>query len=472
MRCPSCDAEVRHPDALFCPVCGSRMGAAESDATEQLTSGGERAQTAEVGSEGVAGTHPGARRAQLLLVRDFSLAVRRWAETGGWADAAAAAAVGFLAVLSVGLLLVVAAKLDEPSIGAGASPWAILSGIVLTALASLGVELRIGDLELFALPLGALVAAAWGVSAAASAVVSRRDAPSRRERAVEGAKTGVPLAALCWLAALIFRPESDAGTIAADPWFALLLGGLWGALFGAWGGLRSAESARALLRAGAEGLARSQAWYEGAVAGGVMLLVAAALAGAAALLWIIVGLASGPPSPDFGAGDALAGIIYLAAFLPNVLVAVIAIALGAPVQAGAQVTFQGAPVGFLREYSLFEWGQGAPPWYAFGLLAIPALACLLGGFAARRTSGAPQVVEVLGVAAVVFSASLALLAAIGDARLGAGIVTDSGFAAVAADPGMVFVLALVWSAAFGFLGWKIGQDQEATGRRPPGATAS
>ncbi len=204
------------------------------------------------------------------------------------------------------------------------------------------------------------------------------------------------------------------------------------------------------------------------------MLIAGALATAAALAGLVVGFA-GSSAGDLGAGPALGVLLYVMAFLPNVLVAGIALALGAPLEMGAQAAFPAGIAGSVQEYSLVEPGQGAAPGYTLALLAIPLIACLAGGFIARRTRGTSgQQVVVVGVAAVVFSGILAGLAAIGDVRLETTSAQDATFALAAADPAGVLFLGLGWALLMGAVGWRIADvlDEgsqargEASGPRP------
>jgi hypothetical protein len=370
--------------------------------------------------------------------------------------------LALLAVLLVGAVLLVAAKLQSPNLGAGAGPVSVLTAIVILALGSLGTPVHVDEIVVSALPLGALMACGMAIAWAAGQFIERRDADSIKQRALEGAKLGIPLAVLCWVVALIFRFAGDHTVAANAPW-ALVLGGVWGALFGALGAARSGIGLRALMARGATLFKeRNRAVYEGVLAGGMMCAVVAVLGAGAALVWLIVGLASGGPSAAFRAGDAFAAVVYIAAFAPNIVAAVVAIALGAPIEFGAQVTIRGKLAGPLRELSLWDW-PGGTPWFAYVLLLVPALACLIGGFAARRSapSGSkPQ--EVLGVAAATFAVVLATLAWLGRARLGAELVTERGFGLVAAGSTQVLLFGFVWAALFGYLGWRLAESKKSS----------
>jgi hypothetical protein len=205
---------------------------------------------------------------------------------------------------------------------------------------------------------------------------------------------------------------------------------------------------------------RSRSLYLGVQTGAAMLIVAFVAASAAVLLWIIVALARGSAPASFGVGDAIGGLLFLAAFLPNVLVALLALSLGAPVEVGAKLRLGGRGLGPLESFSLADWGAGSAPWFLWLLVLIPLVACLLGGYAARRNADdSARLVEVLAGAALTFSIPLAVLAALGDARLGAGLIKPRGFAHVAPDAVTVLLLAAMWAAALGLAGWRIAESQ-------------
>jgi hypothetical protein len=378
--------------------------------------------------------------------------------------------VVFLATLCVGAVLVVGAKLGDPSLGAGADPLSVFTAVVILGLATLGTPVHVGDLEFTLLPLGGLVVVGAVGAWAARKVVDGRAAADERSAALEGAKLAVPFALLAWASALVFRFRSPATPVAAGAGEALLLAAAWGGFFGALGGWSSRSPASVGIGRMLDVVrSRSRAAYEGAVAGGVMLAVAAVGAGAGGLLWGLGGLLTGalgrPPSIAF----VLAALIFVLAFLPNLVVTLLALALGAPIEVGARVRLAGRALGPLREVSLSDWGGGATPWYVWLLVLVPLFACLLGGFAARRNTAAPgRGVEVLAAAALAFAAPLGLVAALARARLGAGLVAERGFAHVAPDAWRTFLWALAWAGVVGWLGWKVA-DTHAAGARTPGA---
>ena len=475
MRCPSCGTEQVDDSAAFCSRCGRPLARPEGEVTNRLTRepSAEDSSTTEL-------TRPqkqrpprdarspfGPRRA----LWDFGYGVRRSLSAGGWLDAAAAACLAMLGLLCVGAVLLLAAKLQYPDLGTGSNPLSVFVSIVVLSVGSLRVPIHIGDLTVTALPLGALVLSAFVVSWAIEPAIRKRGVEGLRARVAAGAKIAAPFALLCWALALVFRfrggdTPTHAGAVAA-----LFLGGVWGALFGALGGVRSAGPLRGLLRAAAATLKRrNRIGYEGIVTGATMLGFAALLSIAAGLVWIIVGLARGAPLPHFGTGDAVAGLVYVLAFLPNVIVAIVAIAMGAPLDVGAQITIGGRQIGPLKTFSLWHWGDGSAPWYAYALLLLPIAATVAAGFLARRRARSTRdLAGVVGGAALVFSVTLALLAWLGQARLGAGLVRAHGFGEIAPNALLILLFAALWAAAGGIGGWELA---ERRGQGAPGESAT
>ena len=466
MRCPHCDAEIVDDQAVFCPRCGGTLGASEVEVTEKLqvpeeiAAPEEGAETDALDAPPETPTRDGPATdspATAAAVRDLAESVRR-SFVARWLDATAAACLGFLVLLCVGAVLLVAAKLQYPGFGAGANPIEVLTAVVILGLAVLRAPIHFGNLLVTALPFGALAAAGAGIAWATRIATKDRPPSDGIERVMAGVRVAVPFAILCWLAALVFRFRGG-DEVFAGSWGALFWGAIWGGVFGAVG---TATSGRELLNrlreltlVPGEGPVR-----RGLSAGVVMLATAAGLAAAATLLGIIVALARGAPREGFGAGDAAAAVVYLIAFAPNVLVALTALGLGSAVDVGARVTVAGGRLGSIRELSLFSWGQGAPPGVAYLLLLVPLLATVFGGYYARRR-GSDSMVTVLGVATAVFALVLFAVALLGDARLGGGLA-GRGVAHVSVHAFRTLGLAAVWGAVGGFLGWKLAEIRKGT----------
>jgi hypothetical protein len=82
---------------------------------------------------------------------------------------------------------------------------------------------------------------------------------------------------------------------------------------------------------------------------------------------------------------------------------------------------------------------------------VPLIATALGGFWAARGEAAAQMARVIGAAAVTFALVLSLLAWLGEARLGAGLI-GRGLARVDVHPLWTFLVALLWAAVGGAAG--------------------
>lgn len=382
-------------------------------------------------------------------------ATRERLEASGWLDIAAVAGLGFLVLLATGAVLVTAAKLNFPGLGAGGDLLGAFTAVVLAALAVLGIPIVVDGVAVSALPLGALAAAGWGFWWAASST-TRRSVPANLVAATRwGARLALPVALLCWFFALVFRFRGE-HPVAADAGVALIAGAFWGAVFGISGAAAQVEPLRGILDRFVGGVrARSRRTYEGLVGGMTMLAIAGVMGAAVILLWIIVALIRGAPGQHFGAGDAIAYLVYLAAFLPNVVVAVVGLAFGAPLEVGAKVDLAGRMVGPLRDYSLWQWGSDDPLPILMGLIVVPLVACVWGGVTARRRADGPDaMLHVLLVASGVFAVALTLLGAIGRLRL-AGVVKGSGYASVALDPVAVFFLSFLVCGILSAAGWKL-----------------
>ena len=519
MRCPSCDHAIADDQAVFCPRCGARVQPDQFEATDSIDDDEDKGRTAELrpedrgpsvvpsvdtdvvriggrpdegrveqsegeepsstSEEAVAAADPApapppsdvrpesSRSPRWQGPRDraaaAALGARRALASGGWVDASQAAGLAFLGLLGIGAILLIAAKLQLPELGNELNPINILSAIVMAGLGTLGVPLHLGGIEVSVIPLGALAATGLVISWAVRTSLRRREGNGTGERLLDGAKVAIPFGLLCWLASLVFRLREGPNPVAAGAGEALAFGLLWGALFGVLGAVISGTTLRQLVSQGLDRFrGRVANAYDGFVAGGVMLLVTFLLAAVALLLWIIVGLARGGTPKGFGAGDAVAAVVYLIAFLPNMLSTIAGFSVGAPVELGGQITVAGRLRGRVPAYSVFDWDGATPPFYVALLVMIPVIACSVGGYIAyRNAKDKDRVVEVLAAAVVTFSVTLLILTTLAEARLGAGLLGRSGFARLAVNAPITFLLAVVWSGALGFAGWKVAEMQDA-----------
>lgn len=473
MTCPNCGAPIADPEGAFCSRCGAPLGSEETEATEKidvppLAADGSRTteidhddleKASATGSDTVRPAAPSTEPAQSQdsgpLLSDYASAVRRKVASS-WLDPLGAACLAFLVLLSLGAVLLVAAKLQFSGFGAGANPIEILSAITILGLSILRVPVHVDDLVISVLPLGALIAAGLGIVWATSVTFRGKSAAGLWA----GASVGIPFGIICWIAALVFRFDGKS-PVFSGAWGSLFWGLAWGGLFGALGALRARGAGRKLTAVVAEA-ADGSTFRRGATAAGLALSTASVLAGAATLLWIIVALLRGAPGPRFGFGDAVAAFVYLAAFAPNVIVSLTALGMGAPVYVGARVTVAGAGVGQIDRVWLF----GDAPGYAWLLILIPLIACSLAGFWARRASKNDEVFPVLGAFAGVFAVTLGLLAWLGEARLGAALL-GRGLARLDVNALATLFFAFAWAALAGLGGWSLadrGASEEKAAR--------
>jgi hypothetical protein len=493
MTCQWCGAAVADAEAVYCSRCGRPLGSDDAVVTERIE--GETptqevpapstparteervAETPEAvprksspttaTSEATDENAPepesadddrprtGKRaRANTAMATELVVAARGALRSGRWPEATSAAAIGFLAVLGVGALFVAVLKLFDPTLGAGRSPLWVLTRVVIAGLASLGIPIEQVGLEGAILPMGALALVAWAATWAARTVVARSGVVTTGARVVEGLKMAPPFALMCCIAALLFR-DRDGLDFGADPGMALLLGGFWAAVFGAAGGLLAGGSMTSALRSLRSDANSFSVFEEGWMAAMTMLVGAAVLSMAAALIFLIIDLTTGADVP-LTAGDAIAIIFLLLVFAPNIAVGTAAFSLGAPIRFTAE-TF-GA--GFSVDYSLFGWNGAGPEWYVYLAVLIPFMACIFGGYSARRRTRNPErVFEVVGIAAGVFALALSLLVYIGALSVDRGFLGRGNLLVLAPDAAAVFFLGLLWAGVIGALGWRIADGQ-------------
>lgn len=371
------------------------------------------------------------------------------AEPGRLIPPVQAASLAFLGVMALGSVLLLALKFQYPGLGAGADVVDILTAVVVLSLAILRVPIHLGELTLTILPLGALFCVFLIVRWACR--VATPSAPATRGPAVGGA-----FSAMALLAALIFRFRFKPDALYAGAIGAATMGFLWVTLFWSLVFATSRHSLATLAgRRLAASKARRPALFEGLRTGLLMLLLGVVLGTAAALVWAIFVLLTGGGPRALGFGDLVASVVYLVAFAPNLVVIVLALSLGAFVDIGAALTVHGGVRGNVRQLSVIGEGAGGSAL----LLLVPAVACLAGGFWARRNTRRPdQVILILTTAALTFASTLAVLAWLGQARLGAELAAArGGFALVAPQVPTVFLLAALWAAVAGYAGWMMAE---------------
>jgi hypothetical protein len=504
MTCPSCGAEIADPDGIYCSRCGRPLGSSEGEVTERLAGpetdrdlsipeaddGAPNPRPSAVTTdttqtaEGTARPEPTAARTEethradvppedstrspsaAAMATEMVASLRRALGAGRWTEAASAASMGFLAVLGVGALFVGLLKLVDPTFGTDRSPLWVLTRVVIAGLASLGIPFEQGGAGDAILPMGTLVLVAWALIWAARTIVASRGGRRSGERALDGAKVGVPFGLLCWIAALVFRLREGVDT-GVDPSLALVIGALWGGLFGAAGGLLAERSPRSTPSEDSD-VDRPGPLKEGVMAGATMLLTAVVAAMAAALIFVIVNLIVGRDL-RLTAGDAVAVVILLVAFAPNIAVGTLAFSMGTPVEFVAD----SLGVGFRTDFSLFEAGSSGPEWSLYLAVLIPLSACLFGGYAARRRTNHPhKMIEIVAVAAATLSISLSFLVYIGNLSLERVLVGQGNLLVLAPDASAAFFLALVWAGVLGIIGWKVAESQPRPAQDPSDSRSS
>lgn len=368
-----------------------------------------------------------------------------------WVPLAEAAALAFLGLLALGAVLLAVVKLQYPNLGAGATTVDALSSVVILALATLRVPIHLGELTFTILPLGTLLALFFIVRWACR--VAAPSAPPRR-----GLVVGMLFGLMALLAALVFRFHFEPDALYAGAPGAAVLGFVWVSLFAA---LAFAGSRQPLAKLAGRRLARLRdgmpALFEGVRAGALMLLFVSVLGSAAALLSSIFLLAVGEGPHDLDTGDLIAALVYVAIFAPNLVVMLVALSLGAPVEVGAGLTVHGEVRGNVDRWSVFAEGN----FVALLLLLVPLVACAAAGYWARRNTGRrDRVARILASAALVFASVLALLGWLGEARLGAELASSRGFASVAPRGSIVFLLGLLWAGGAGCAGWTLADRNQ------------
>lgn len=394
------------------------------------------------------------------MQRSTGFRLRRALGGGDRFAAAGIAAVVFLTMMGAGAVLLVAGKLQFPSLGSDAGPLDILRSIGLVGFACLGIPIDIDGLELSVVPLGAL-----GAIAVASAWTARDEIRKAQTWGPADAfKVGAVYAAMMFAAALIFR-FGGATPVSVSPLAAAIYGFLWGSVFAGLGWIwhRGAvpEPPAPLRGPLGPGLPVARRLGSGAIFGGLVAL----------LCLVIVRLAISELPRGFGLGDAAAALLYSIAFLPNLLIAIFSLALGGTLEVGAQVDIGGEVIGPVREISLFEWGRGGTPPGLWALLVLPLATSVWAGWCASRGSsqrGPAPALRAVAVGAALFAIGVGFIALVGDARLGAGMVRQRGLALVGVHALEAMLLAFLWSVAGGALGTMLHRkhDERTEGRHP------
>ncbi len=374
-------------------------------------------------------------------------------EPGHLVPALEAAALSFLGVLALGAVLLVAVKLQYPNLGAGANTVDVFSSVVILALATLRVPVHLGELTFTVLPLGALIAVFFIVRWACR--VAAPSAPPQR-----GILVGAFFALMAFLAALVFRFRFEPDAIYAGALGSLVAGFIWVSFFAT---LALAAARQPLAKSAGGRLAglreSSPSLFEGIRAAGLMLAASVLVGVGAGLVWAIVVLLSGGGPHDLDGGDLIAALVYIAAFAPNLVITIVSLSLGAPVDVGAGLTVHGRVRGDVEQWSVLSDGAGL----SAALLLLPFTCCAGAGYWARRNTVRPdRAINTLAIASLIFASVLALLGWLGEARLGAELASSRGFGVIAPRAWVVFLLAALWAGGAGYAGWVVA-DKRSSG---------
>ena len=352
-------------------------------------------------------------------------------------SALAVAGFGFLCLLAVGAVLLIGAKLQEPDLGAGASPISIFNAIAIVSLGVIGTEIQVGDLSFNVIPLAGLLFVALGMGWAARRVYG----PHRSLGWSVG--VGFVFGGLCALIAATCELGLGSDRINVAPQNAFVAALISGTLFSL---IRTPEGERASPRAVLARLATGRFVH------GPGGLRAGLNTGLAVLTWASALGLGGAIVYAFARSSSVVAavgiVVHAIAFLPNLAVAIVAFAMGAPVEAGfgtlrATQFAEGVP-----QYSLFDWHGGLAPAYLWlPTFALAALIVVVGMRAFDKNEYETNRNALLNGAgaALVFAWLFGVLAGLGEASVGADLTTE-GFFGFSVPPGIVFGLALVWAA--------------------------
>ncbi|MDQ3954679.1 MAG: hypothetical protein M3285_03915 [Actinomycetota bacterium] len=352
-------------------------------------------------------------------------------------EGALAAVLSFLGLLCVGAVLVAAARLQVPGLGAGATSLDVLAAVVVAAMGTLGGTVHLGNIELALVPMGALGLTLILFTRNLRGAVDRARPGSPLERRVMVGTFAIGFGLLCGTCAAIFEVDSGDG-LSADPARAGVLGVVW-ALGVSLYVLRRDDSERPERR-------RLRDRGPAGAAVFVMAAVVAGLSAGGALMVAFTRLA--------GSAARMAGsLVHFVAIAPNAAVAVAALSVGSSVEVGASFTSAKAHLERTSSYSLLDWASGPTPPLAWALILVPIAGGVIAGWvAARRPGSLARAIGSVVVAAFGCGVLLGALCLAAAARLAAGALPQEGFGAIAPAPLPTALLAALWLGVFGTIG--------------------
>lgn len=117
-------------------------------------------------------------------------------------------------------------------------------------------------------------------------------------------------------------------------------------------------------------------------------------------------------------------------------------------------------MGSADDLSLFSWGSGGAPGWAFLLPLLPLVATFLVGYRSRLIlSRRAEVLTTLRWAAAFVGLAVFLWSSLAEARLGAGLAGERGFARLAPNPLLTALLVGGWTILGGALGWWVADER-------------
>jgi hypothetical protein len=347
------------------------------------------------------------------------------------------AALSFLGLLCTGAVLVAAARLQVPGLGAGASSLDVFATIVVASLGTVGATGHLGEVEITFLPLGALAVTLVLIARNLSSALDRARPSSHVERRTLVGADFLGFGLLCGVSASVFQVNSGEG-LSADPLRAAVLGTGWAMVV----------SFLVLRRQGGEQRRRRDLREIVARAGtpATMSSLFAALSAGGALAFALTRLGG---SLARSAGS----VLHFLAIAPNAAVALGALSVGSSVEVGASFTSTEAHLERSASYSLFDWAGGPTPPVAWVLILVPIVAGVVAGWAAgRRADSATRAVGRVWGAAVGCGLALGALCLASSARLAAGALPQKGFGEISPAADSTVLLAALWLGVFGTLG--------------------
>jgi hypothetical protein len=342
---------------------------------------------------------------------------------------------GLLHATAGGALTLAGIHLAVPGVLSIANAAEAAAQAVGLGLASLRVPLEAGDVHGTFAPLTGLALTLWGIASAAR----------RRSHGSRGARGGLVIPIAIAFAIVCAGAAAGAGagsTLEPSVPGATAAGLAWGAIAATCGTrLARSDDRKPRVRPGSALLEGHPRAGPGFVTTGV--------AGALAAVWFAVAVVLRVVGVPLSA--AAGGILLGLAMLPNAVVALVAVGLGARVDAVAAGSALADPV---REtFSLWDWaGSGVAPAHVLVLVAVPLAAALVGGRAAVTVAATDSVLARGLRNGVFFGAALVAAGWAGALQAGAGTSLDEATVRVSIPGFRAFVLALAWGVAGAWAG--------------------